>query len=73
MAYSNLAPDRCGSALMSTFVVRFGVERPELFVRDAFSLLERKISKSFNLERLKRLSKIEFFKEFIGFLGRPIG
>jgi hypothetical protein len=72
MAYSNLAPDRCGSALMSTFVVRFGVERPELFVRDAFSLIEKKISKSFNLERLERLSKIEFLKEFIGFLGRPI-
>jgi len=72
MAYSNLAPDRCGSALMSTFVVRFGVERPELFVRDAFSLLEKKISKSFNHKRLERLSKIEFLKEFIGFLGRPV-
>lgn len=72
MAYSNLAPERCGSALMSTFVVRFGVERQELFIRDAFSLLERKISKSFNIRRLERLSKIEFLKEFLGFLGRPL-
>ena len=71
MAYSNLAPDRCGSALMSTFVVRFGVERQDLFVTDAFSLLERKISKSFNLKRLERLSKMEFLKEFLGFLGAP--
>jgi hypothetical protein len=73
MAYSNLALDRCGSALMCTFVVRFGVERQELFVPDAFSLLEKKISKSFNLRRLERLSKIEFLKEFLGFLSRPVG
>ncbi len=72
MAYSNLSADRCGSALMSTFVVRFGVERQDLFVTDAFSLLERKISKSFNLKRLERLSKMEFLKEFLGFLGRPL-
>ena len=72
MAYSNLASNQCGSALMSTFVVRFGVERPELFVQDAFSLLERRISKSFNFERLERLSKIEFLNEFLGFLGRPL-
>ncbi len=72
MAYSNLAPDRGGSALMSTFVVRFGVERQDLFVTDAFSLLERKISKTFNLHRLERLSKIDFLKEFLGFLGRPV-
>jgi hypothetical protein len=71
MAYSNLAADRGGSALMSTFVVRFGVERQDLFVTDAFSLLERKISKTFNLDRLERLSKIDFLKEFLGFLGRP--
>jgi hypothetical protein len=72
MAYSNLAPDRCGSALMSTFVVRFGVERPDLFVEDAFSLLERKVSKTFKLERLEQLSKLEFLKEFLGFLGGPV-
>jgi hypothetical protein len=71
MAYSNLAHDRCGSALMSTFVVRFGVQRQELFVPDAFLLLEKKVSKAFNLERLERLSKLEFLKEFLGFLGRP--
>jgi hypothetical protein len=71
MAYSNLAHDRCGSALMSTFVVRFGVQRQELFVPDAFLLLEKKVSKTFNLERLERLSKLEFLKEFLGFLGRP--
>jgi hypothetical protein len=71
MAYSNLAADRGGSALMSTFVVRFGVERQDLFVTDAFSLLERKVSKAFNLDRLERLSKIDFLKEFLGFLSRP--
>jgi len=71
MAYSNLAADRGGSALMSTVVVRFGVERQDLVVTDAFSLLERKISKTFNLDRLERLSKIDFLKEFLGFLGRP--
>ena len=71
MAYSNLAADRGGSALMSTFVVRFGVERQDLFVTDAFSLLERKISKTFNIDRLERLSKIDFLKEFLGFLSRP--
>ena len=73
MAYSNLAADRGGSALMSTFVVRFGVERQDLFVTDAFSLLERRISKSFNIERLERLSKMEFLKEFLGYLSRPSG
>ncbi len=71
MAYSNLAEDRCGSALMSTFVVRFGVLRQDLFVPDAFSLIERKVSGAFNLERLERLSKLDFLKEFIGLLGRP--
>jgi hypothetical protein len=71
MAYSNLAPDRCGSALMSTFVVRFAVERQELFVPDAFSLLERRVSKTFKLDRLEQLSRIEFLKEFLGFLGGP--
>ncbi|HEX4667958.1 MAG TPA: hypothetical protein VH207_15305 [Chthoniobacterales bacterium] len=71
MAYSNLAHDRCGSALMSTFVLRFGVQRQELFVPDAFLLLEKRVSKAFNLERLERLSKLEFLKEFLGFLGGP--
>jgi hypothetical protein len=68
MAYTNLAVDRCGSALMSTFVVRFAVERQELFVPDAFSLLEKRVSKTFNLGRLEQLSRIEFLKEFLGFL-----
>lgn len=72
LAYGNLADDRCGSALMSTFVVRFGVERQDLFVPDVFSLLERKISKAFNLERLERLSRIDFLKEFLGYLS-PAG
>ncbi|MGI8432922.1 MAG: hypothetical protein ACR2MW_11615, partial [Chthoniobacterales bacterium] len=65
MAYGNLANDRSGSALMSTFVVRFGVEREDLFVADAFSLLERRISAAFNLARLKELSRIDFLKEFL--------
>lgn len=72
MAYGNLANDRSGSPLMSTFVVRFGVEREELFVADAFGLLERRISVAFNLARLKELSRIDFLKEFLGCVG-PAG
>ena len=73
MAYSSLADERGASALMSTFVLRFGVQRQDLFVSDAFTLLERRVSKAFNLERLERLSKMDFLKEFIGVLkhGRP--
>jgi hypothetical protein len=70
MAYSSLAEDRAASVLMSTFVLRFAVQRQDLFVPDAFSLLERRVSTTFNLERLQRLSKIDFLKEFIGVLGR---
>ncbi len=68
MSYGSLADDRSGSALMSTFVVRFGVERQDLFVDDVFSLLEKRISKSFNLERLEGLSRMDFLKEFLGYL-----
>lgn len=73
MAYSSLADERGASALMSTFVLRFGVQRQDLFVPNAFSLLEKRVSKAFSLERLERLSKIDFLKEFIGVLshGRP--
>ncbi len=73
MAYSSLADERGASALMSTFVLRFGVLRQDLFVPDAFSLLEERVSKAFSLDRLERLSKIDFLKEFIGVLshGRP--
>ena len=70
MAYTSLADDRSASALMSTFVLRLGVQRQDLFVPDAFSLLERRVSKTFNLERLERLSKIEFLTEFIGVLSK---
>ncbi|MEO8438688.1 MAG: hypothetical protein ABI540_00545 [Spartobacteria bacterium] len=69
MAYSGLADHRGASALMSTFVLRFGVQRQDLFVPDAFSILERRVSEAFNLDRLQRLSKIDFLKEFIGILG----
>lgn len=69
MAYSSLVDDRSASALMSTFVLRLGVQRQDLFVPDAFSLLERRVSEMFNLERLEQLSKLEFLKEFIGILG----
>ena len=74
MAYSNLADERGASALMSTFVLRFGVQRQDLFVPNAFSLLEERVSTAFNLERLERLSKLEFLKEFIDVLkhGRPL-
>lgn len=68
MSYGSLAPERAGSALMSTFVVRFGVERQDLFVDDAFSLLEKRVSSSFNLERLEGLSRMDFLKEFLGYL-----
>lgn len=68
MSYGSLAPERSGSALMSTFVVRFGVERQDLFVDDAFSLLEKRVSASFNLERLEGLSRMDFLKEFFGYL-----
>ena len=68
MAYGNLTGNRSGSALMSTFVVRFGVEREDLFIPDAFSLLEKRISKSFNRERLESLSRMDFLKEFLGYL-----
>jgi hypothetical protein len=68
MAYSNLADERGASALMSTFVLRFGVQRQDLFVPDAFSLLEKRVSKAFSLERLEQLSKMDFLKEFIGVL-----
>ncbi|MGI8956239.1 MAG: hypothetical protein ACR2II_04905 [Chthoniobacterales bacterium] len=68
MAYSNLADERGASTLMSTFVVRFGVQRQDLFVPDAFSLLEKRVSKAFSLERLEQLSKLDFLQEFIGVL-----
>jgi hypothetical protein len=71
IAYSNLAGEEPASALMSTFVVRFGVERQDLFVPDAFTLLERKVNKVFNLERLERLSKMDFLKECLGYLAKP--
>ena len=73
MAYANLFGRDSGSALMSTFVVRFGVQRPDLFAPDVFPLLEKKIDNTFNIERLQKLSKIEFLQEFLGFLGRPVG
>lgn len=69
MAYSSLVDDRSASALMSIFVLRLGVQRQDLFVADAFSLLERRVSESFNFERLQQLTKLEFLKEFIGVLG----
>jgi len=71
MAYNNLVDNRCGSAMMSTFVVRFAVQRQELFARGAFSFLEKAVSKDFNIERLEQLSKIDFLKEIFNFLGRP--
>jgi hypothetical protein len=72
MAYGNLADDRSGSALMSTFVIRFAVERQDLFITDAFSMLERRVSTAFNASRLESLSRMDFLKEFLGFLG-PVG
>ncbi|MGI8890140.1 MAG: hypothetical protein ACR2G0_05075 [Chthoniobacterales bacterium] len=71
MAYSSQVDSQSPSALMATFVVRFGVQRQDLFVPNAFSLLERKVSKTFNLKRLQALSKIEFLKEFLGVLDCP--
>jgi hypothetical protein len=73
MAYTNLVDNRSGSALMSMFVLRFGVQRQDLFVRGTFSLLEKRVSQDFNIERLEQLTKIEFLKEFFGILGQPTG
>lgn len=72
MAYGNLVGDRSGSALMSTFVVRFAVERQDLFVSNAFSLLERRVSTTFNVGRLEQLSRVDFLKEFLACPG-PTG
>ena len=70
MAYANLFEHDSRSALMSTFVVRFGVQRPDLFAANIFSLLENNVDQTFNIERLQRLSKLEFLQEFFGFLGQ---
>ena len=69
MAYNNLMDNRCASAMMSTFIVRFAVQRQELFARGAFSFLEEAVSKDFDIERLEQLSKLEFLKEIFNFLG----
>ena len=71
MAYANLFDRDSRSALMSTFVVRFGVQRPDLFAPNIFPLLEKNVDNSFNIERLRKLSKLEFLQEFLGFLGQP--
>ena len=71
IAYSNLVDNHGGSALMSTFVLRLGVQRQELFARGVFSLLEQRLSEYFNLERLQRLSKMEFLNDFLRNLSRP--
>ena len=72
MAYANLFERESGSALMSTFVVRFGVQRPDLFAPNVFPLLEKNVDHTFNIERLQKLSKVEFLQEFFGLLGRPL-
>ena len=71
MAYASLFDRDSRSALMSTFVVRFGVQRPDLFAPNIFPLLEKNVDNSFNIERLQKLSKLEFLQEFLGFLGQP--
>jgi hypothetical protein len=71
MGYIQLLDDDARSALMSTFIVRFGVQRPDLFAIDAFPFLEREVDKVFNIERLQKLSKLEFLEEFFGLLRRP--
>jgi hypothetical protein len=71
MAYASLFDRDSRSALMSTFVVRFGVQRPDLFAPNIFPLLEKNVDDSFNIERLQKLSKLEFLQEFFGFLGQP--
>src|SRR5712691_10305440 len=43
MAYANLFEHESASALMSTFVVRFGVQRPDLFAPNVFPLLEKNV------------------------------
>jgi len=72
MTYTNLFDSESGNALMSTFVVKFAVHRPDLFAPNAFPFLERKVDHMFCIDRLEKLSKIEFLKEFFGFFGRPV-
>jgi hypothetical protein len=71
IAYTNLVDNHCGSALMSTFVLRLGVQRQELFAHGVFSLLEQSLSEYFNLERLQQLNKMEFLSDFLRDLNRP--
>lgn len=66
MAYSHLTHNRQLSLLMALFIVRFGVEREDLFADGVFGYLEKKVGQYFNAERLSRLSKLEFLQEFLG-------
>ncbi len=69
ISYSNLVDNRCGSTLMSTFVLRLGVQRQELFARGVFSHLEESVSEYFNIETLQRLTKMEFLSDLFRVLG----
>lgn len=66
MAYSHLTHNRHSSLLMALFIVRFGVEREDLFAHGVFGYLEKKVSQYFNAQRLSQLSKLEFLQEFLG-------
>jgi hypothetical protein len=66
MAYSHLTHNRSVSLLMALFIVRFGVQREDLFAHGVFGFLEAKVSEYFNAHRLAQLSKIEFLQEFLG-------
>ncbi|HEY1769777.1 MAG TPA: hypothetical protein VGG02_05935 [Chthoniobacterales bacterium] len=66
MAYSHLTHNRQVSLLMALFIVRFGVQREDLFAHGVFGFLEEKVSEYFNAEKLASLSKMEFLQEFLG-------
>ena len=53
--------------LMSAFMLRLGVCRPEAFRSDALPTFD----KSLNIERIKKLSKSEFLKEMFGNISPP--
>ena len=65
MAYGHLTYNRTPSLLMALFIVRFGVQREDLFASGVFAFLEEKVSEHFNAQKLAQLSKVEFLQEFL--------
>jgi len=67
-AYTEFAiDDDSYHPLMSAFILRLGVCRPEVFSRDALPNLDKRVE----VERIKKLSKAEFLKEMFGNISPP--